>query len=111
MHHWANKIYPLQAAQIQPTSVIKTEYSTFTYFITSLDGSQTVTSTDIVISSNVVTETVAPTPTLPDGGLASSDYVNTFAQCGNYRDFSVSQILREIKLGAFRDVLKKSAIL
>ena len=35
--------------------------------------------TDIVISSNVVTETVAPTPTLPDGGLASSDYVNTFA--------------------------------
>ena len=65
-----------------------------------------MTSTDIVISSNVVTETVAPTPTLPDGGLASSDYVNTFAQCGNYRDFSVSQILREIKLGAFRDVLK-----
>ena len=59
-----------------------------------------MTSTDIVISSNVVTETVAPTPTLPDGGLASSDYVNTFAQCGNYRDFSVSQILREIKVGA-----------
>ena len=34
-----------------------------------------MTSTDIVISSNIVTETVAPTPALPQG-LASSDYVN-----------------------------------
>jgi hypothetical protein len=62
-----------EAQQYEPSSVIKTEYSTFTYFITSLDGSQTVTSTDIVISSNIVTETVAPTPALPQG-LASSDY-------------------------------------
>jgi len=66
------------AGQIQPTSVIKTEYSTFTYFITSLDGSQTVTSTDIVVSSNVVTETlnkIQATPLLQATPLASSNYV------------------------------------
>jgi hypothetical protein len=34
--------------------VTKTEFSTFTYFITSLSGLSTVTSTDIVISSNVI---------------------------------------------------------
>ena len=72
------KIKIFQAAQIQPSSVIKTEYSTFTYFITSLDGSQTVTSTDIVVSSNVVTETVQPTPFLEPSQLASSNYVSIF---------------------------------
>ena len=73
--------FTIQAQQyVEPSSVIKTEYSTFTYFITSLDGSQTVTSTDIVISSNIVTETVAPTPALPQG-LASSDYVNNLILC------------------------------
>ena len=67
----------LQAGQIEPSSVIKTEYSTFTYFITSLDGSQTVTSTDIVVSSNVVTETLLqPTPVLEATQLASSNYVS-----------------------------------
>ena len=47
--------------------VVKTEYSTFTYFITSLEGGKTVTSTDIVVSSNVVTSSagVEPTPSLP----------------------------------------------
>ena len=47
---------------------MKTEYSTFTYFVTSLNpAGQTVTSTDIIVSSNVVTETinVEPTPGLP----------------------------------------------
>jgi hypothetical protein len=34
--------------------VTKTEFSTFTYFITSLSGLSTITSTDIVISSNVI---------------------------------------------------------
>lgn len=74
IRHEKTTVFLSQAAQIQPTSVVKTEYSTFTYFITSLDGSQTVTSTDIVVSSNVVTETVLqPTPTLEP--LASSNYV------------------------------------
>ena len=53
---------------IRPTSVVKTEYSTFTYFVTSLNpAGQTITSTDIIVSSNVVTETinVEPTPGLP----------------------------------------------
>ena len=36
-------------------NVVKTEYSTFTYFITSLSNGQTVTATDIVVSSKVVT--------------------------------------------------------
>jgi len=66
------------AGQIQPTSVIKTEYSTFTYFITSLDGSQTVTSTDIVVSSNVVTETLnkaQATPILQATPLASAIFI------------------------------------
>ena len=48
--------------------MVKTEYSTFTYFVTSLNpAGQTVTSTDIIVSSNVVTETinVEPTPGLP----------------------------------------------
>jgi len=59
---------------IQPTKtanlpdITKTEYSTFTYFITSLKGEQTVTSTDIVVSSNIVTSNpgVEPTPSLPN---------------------------------------------
>jgi hypothetical protein len=58
---------------IQPTKtrnlpdVTKTEYSTFTYFITSLQGGETVTSTDIVVSSNIVTSNpgIEATPTLP----------------------------------------------
>jgi len=43
-----------QAGGGKPSSVTKTEFSTFTYFITSLSGLSTVTSTDIVISSNVI---------------------------------------------------------
>ena len=43
---------------------MKTEYSTFTYFVTSLNpAGQTVTSTDIIVSSNVVTETIGVEPT------------------------------------------------
>jgi hypothetical protein len=44
----------VQAGGGSPSSVTKTEFSTFTYFITSLSGLSTVTSTDIVISSNVI---------------------------------------------------------
>jgi len=59
---------------IQPTKthnlpeVTKTEYSTFTYFITSLQGGETVTSTDIVVSSNIVTSHpgIEATPTMPN---------------------------------------------
>ena len=61
-----NQVRPQEI--IRPTSVVKTEYSTFTYFVTSLNpAGQTVTSTDIIVSSNVVTETinVEPTPGLP----------------------------------------------
>ena len=44
--------------------MVKTEYSTFTYFVTSLNpAGQTVTSTDIIVSSNVVTETIGVEPT------------------------------------------------
>ena len=48
----------------------KTEYSTFTYLVTSVrpDGN-TLVETDIVVSSNIVTSTpgsgVEPTPSLP----------------------------------------------
>ena len=47
---------------------MKTEYSTFTYFITSVQDGQTVTSTDIVVSSNVVTAppTIEATPVLQE---------------------------------------------
>ena len=50
--------------------MVKTEYSTFTYFITSLSEGKTVTDTDIVVSSNVVTRppTIAATPVLPAPG-------------------------------------------
>ena len=50
--------------------VTKTEYSTFTYLVTSVrpDGN-TLVETDIVVSSNIVTSTpgsgVEPTPSLP----------------------------------------------
>ena len=79
----------IQAGQIQPTSVIKTEYSTFTYFITSLDGSQTVTSTDIVVSSNVVTETLnkaQATPILQATPLASAIFVSQYSNLFSLRD-------------------------
>ena len=63
-----------EASEIRPSAVVRqTEYSTFTYFVTSLEGDRTVTSTDIVVSSNVVTKTepdaygeVLPTPVLPN---------------------------------------------
>ena len=56
-------------------NVVKTEYSTFTYFITSLENGQTVTSTDIVVSSNVVTSlpSIEATPLLQD---VASDQVS-----------------------------------
>ena len=55
--------------------MVKTEYSTFTYFITSLEDGQTVTSTDIVVSSNVVTSlpSIEATPLLKD---VASDQVS-----------------------------------
>ena len=55
--------------------MVKTEYSTFTYFITSLEDGQTVTSTDIVVSSNVVTSlpSIEATPLLQD---VASDQVS-----------------------------------
>ena len=51
-------------------NVVKTEYSTFTYFITSLSNGQTVTATDIVVSSKVVTTppSIEATPVLQDWG-------------------------------------------
>ena len=82
----------IQAGQIQPTSVIKTEYSTFTYFITSLDGSQTVTSTDIVVSSNVVTETLnkaQATPILQATPLASAIFVSQYSNLFSTKDVSI----------------------
>ena len=89
----------IQAGQIQPTSVIKTEYSTFTYFITSLDGSQTVTSTDIVVSSNVVTETLnkaQATPILQATPLASAIFVSQYSNLFSLRDhpFKTSAFFR-----------------
>jgi hypothetical protein len=49
---------------------VQTEYSTFTYYLTSLIGGETVIKTDIIVSSNVVTQrpqqeitpTVEPSP-------------------------------------------------
>ena len=54
----------------------RTEYSTFTYFITSLRGDQTVTDTDIVVSSNVVSgpASVEATPALPRPEQVSTQY-------------------------------------
>ena len=60
--------------------MVKTEYSTFTYFVTSLNpAGQTVTSTDIIVSSNVVTETIGvePTPGLSNQfNLVCNIYIN-----------------------------------
>ena len=67
--------------------VVKTEYSTFTYFITSLEGGKTVTSTDIVVSSNVVTSppSIEATPLLQD--VASSQVSEHFrSRFGNLWD-------------------------
>ena len=51
----------------QPTPITTTEYTTFTYFATRKVGEKTLTETDIVVSSNIVTTTarVEPTPSLP----------------------------------------------
>ena len=65
----------LQSLLQSQVNVVKTEYSTFTYFITSLENGQTVTSTDIVVSSNVVTSlpSIEATPLLQD---VASDQVS-----------------------------------
>ena len=65
----------LQSLLQSQANVVKTEYSTFTYFITSLEDGQTVTSTDIVVSSNVVTTlpSIEATPLLQD---VASDQVS-----------------------------------
>ena len=65
----------LQSLLQSQGNVVKTEYSTFTYFITSLENGQTVTSTDIVVSSNVVTSlpSIEATPLLQD---VASDQVS-----------------------------------
>ena len=72
-----NPSYPdhLQSLLQSQGNVVKTEYSTFTYFITSLENGQTVTSTDIVVSSNVVTSlpSIEATPLLQD---VASDQVS-----------------------------------
>ncbi len=47
------------ALDLQPSSVVKTEYSTFSYFLTSLIDGKTVTLTDVVVSSQVITETAS----------------------------------------------------
>ena len=60
--------FAIQPSKTQSSpEVTKTEYSTFTYFITSLQGGETVTSTDIVVSSNIVysNPAIQATPTLP----------------------------------------------
>jgi hypothetical protein len=47
--------------------VVRTDFTTFTYFLTSLVNGETVTETDIVVSSQVITEPadlVQPTPTI-----------------------------------------------
>ena len=51
----------------QPAPITTTEYTTFTYFATRKVGEKTLTETDIVVSSNIVTTTarVEPTPSLP----------------------------------------------
>ena len=56
----------LQEADLEPSSIVLTEYSTFTYYLTSLIAGETVTKTDIIVSSNVVTQTQPPeaTPSL-----------------------------------------------
>ena len=55
------------SAVVEETPVTKTEFSTFTYLVTSIrpDG-HTEVDTNIVVSSNIVTSTgtVEPTPTL-----------------------------------------------
>ena len=57
--------------------MVKTEYSTFTYFVTSLNpAGQTVTSTDIIVSSNVVTETIGVEPTPGLSNLVSTELKN-----------------------------------
>ena len=62
---------------IRPSSV-QTEYSTFTYFVTSLaPGGATVTSTDIVVSSNVVTRTEAAGPVQATPSLPQQSFVST----------------------------------
>ena len=57
---------------LQSVNTVKTEYSTFTYFITSLDNGKTVTSTDIVVSSNIVTSppVIEATPVLQNWAQA-----------------------------------------
>ena len=59
-------------------NVVKTEYSTFTYFITSLSNGQTVTATDIVVSSKVVTTppSIEATPVLQDWGKDQVSWCN-----------------------------------
>jgi hypothetical protein len=68
-----------QDVPINPSKVVKTEFSTFTYFITSLHGTESSISTDIVVSTNVVTEAgaqVLATPVLPE--QLNSDFVSDY---------------------------------
>ena len=59
------QIQPTETSQAAP--IVTTEYTTFTYFATRKVGDRTITETDIVVSSNVVTSSggVEPTPSLP----------------------------------------------
>jgi hypothetical protein len=62
---------------INPSKVVKTEFSTFTYLITSLNGDAASVSTDIVVSTNIITESapqVLATPVLPD--IVASNFVS-----------------------------------
>ncbi|XP_059094524.1 uncharacterized protein LOC131889443 [Tigriopus californicus] len=69
------------ATDLDPSPIVKTEYSTFTYFVTSVVEDSTVTKTDIVVSSNIVTEAGIPeaTPLLNIEIQPSSSPISDFA--------------------------------
>ncbi len=53
-----------QALDLQPTRVVSTAFTTFTYLLTTFVSGRTVTKTDIVVSTQVVTDRIEPTPVL-----------------------------------------------
>ncbi len=62
--------------------MLRTEYSTFTYYLTHLIKGKTVTKTDIIVSSSVVKQAggveITPTPTLePSPTTATADNLET----------------------------------
>ncbi len=53
-----------QALDLHPTRVVSTAFTTFTYLLTTFVSGRTVTKTDIVVSTQVVTDRIEPTPVL-----------------------------------------------